>query len=104
RWAAIIIAMLATGLVGGAQGTMVTRLRLPSFIVTLAGLLIFNGVLLIVLAYGPFSGYPSLTGKGSNLRYIYDLMWGHVTPAAGWISMVIIVAVVGALFFTRDER
>ena len=103
-WAAIIAALLATGLVGGAQGTMVTRLRLPSFIVTLAGLLIFNGVLLIVLAYGPFSGYPSLTGRGNNLRYIYDLMWGHVTPAAGWISMILIVAAFGALMFGRDER
>ena len=103
-WAAIIIALLATSLVGGAQGTMVTRLRIPSFIVTLAGLLIFNGVLLIVLAYGPFSGYPALTGRGSNLRYIYDLMWGHVTPAAGWVSMIVIVALFGALMFGRDER
>lgn len=103
-WAAIIVSLLATGLVGGAQGTMVTRLRIPSFIVTLAGLLIFNGVLLIVLAYGPFSGYPSLTGRGSNLRYVYDLMWGHVTPAAGWVSMVVIVAIFAVLMFGRDER
>src|SRR5579875_939467 len=103
-WAAVIMALLATGLVGGAQGTMVTRLRVPSFIVTLAGLLIFNGVLLIVLAYGPFSGYPSLTGRGRDLRYVYDLMWGHVTPAAGWISMIVIVAAFGAILFTRDAR
>ena len=101
-WAAIIVSLIAVGLVGGAQGTMVTRLRLPSFIVTLAGLLIFNGVLLLVLAYGPFSGYPSLTGRGSNLRYIYDLMWGHVTPAAGWISMIVIVGIFAAMMLARD--
>ncbi len=41
-----------------SRASLVTRLRLPSFIVTLAGLLIFNGVLLIVLAFGPFSGIP----------------------------------------------
>ncbi len=103
-WAAIIIALLATGMVGAAQGSFVTRLRLPSFVVTLAGLLIFNGVLLLVLAYGPFSGYPSLTGRGHSLRILYDLMWGHVTPLAGWISMIAIVAVASASLFVRDER
>ena len=103
-WAAIIIALLATGMVGAAQGSFVTRLRLPSFVVTLAGLLIFNGVLLLVLAYGPFSGYPSLTGRGHSLRILYDLMWGHVTPLAGWISMIAIVAAASASLFVRDER
>jgi D-xylose transport system permease protein len=103
-WAAIIIALIAGSLVGGAQGTLITRLRLPSFIVTLAGLLIFNGVLLIVLAYGPFSGYPSLTGRGHNLRILYDLMWGHVTPLAGWISMIVIAGLLSVIIFARDEH
>ncbi|HET6964633.1 MAG TPA: hypothetical protein VFH58_07640 [Acidimicrobiales bacterium] len=103
-WAAIIIALIAVGLVGAAQGTFITRLRLPSFIVTLAGLLIFNGVLLIVLGYGPFSGYPSLNGRGHNLRILYDLSWGHVTPLAGWISMVVIVALASVGLFVRDDR
>ena len=65
-WAAIVVALLACALIGAAQGTLITRLRLPSFIVTLAGLLIFNGVLLIVLAFGPFSGYPTLTGSSAQ--------------------------------------
>lgn len=103
-WAAIIIALVATAAVGAVQGSLVTRLRLPSFIVTLAGLLIFNGVLLIVLGFGPFSGYPSLNGRSSNLRYIYNLMWGHVTPAAGWIIMIVLVAIFGLTLFLRDER
>jgi len=103
-WAAIAIAMVGMALVGGAQGSFVTRLRLPSFVVTLAGSLIFNGVLLIALAYGPFSGYPTLTGKSVNLHAIYDLMWGHVTPVQGWIAMIAIVVVFGLNFFVRDTR
>ena len=86
------------------QGSLVTRLRLPSFIVTLAGLLIFNGVLLIVLAFGPFSGYPSLLGRTSNLHALYDLMWGHVTPLVGWIAMVVIVGLLSANLYLRDSR
>src|ERR1700692_2069208 len=30
-WAAIIVGLLACGLIGAAQGTLITRLRLPSF-------------------------------------------------------------------------
>ena len=103
-WAAVIVALAACAVIGALQGTLVARLRLPSFIVTLAGLLIFNGVLLIVLAVGPFSGYPSLSGRSPNLRALYNLMWGHVTPAAGWIAMVAIVGALGAGMFLRDRR
>jgi D-xylose transport system permease protein len=103
-WAAIIAGLLACAVIGGAQGTLITRLRLPSFIVTLAGLLIFNGVMLWILALGPFSGYPSLTGRTTNLHVLYYLMWGHVTPLAGWIAMIAIVGLLGTAFFLRDTR
>jgi D-xylose transport system permease protein len=101
---AIIVALVAMALVGALQGTLVTRLRLPSFIVTLAGLLIGNGVMLIVLAFGPFSGYPSLNGPSVNMRALHDLMWGTVSPAAGWISMIVIVGLLGLSMFIRDTR
>jgi len=103
-WAAIFAALLACALIGALQGSLITRLRLPSFIVTLAGLLIFNGVLLIILAFGPFSGYPSLTGRSVNLRAIYDLMWGHVSPLAGWVMMAVIVGLLSLNLYLRDSR
>jgi D-xylose transport system permease protein len=103
-WAAIIVALLVCALIGAVQGTLITRLRIPSFIVTLAGLLIFNGVLLIVLALGPFSGYPSLSGRQFNLRAIYDLMWGHISPTAGWIAMALIVSLLSLNLYLRDAR
>jgi D-xylose transport system permease protein len=103
-WAAIVVALLACALIGAAQGTLITRLRLPSFIVTLAGLLIFNGVLLIVLGFGPFSGYPTLTGSQPNLRALYNLMWGHISPTEGWIVMAVIVGALGLNLWLRDAR
>ncbi|HXX89781.1 MAG TPA: hypothetical protein VEI83_06125 [Acidimicrobiales bacterium] len=103
-WAAIVAALVVCAFIGALQGTLITRLRLPSFIVTLAGLLIFNGVLLIVLAFGPFSGYPSLSGLSPNLHALYDLMWGHVSPLAGWIIMAVVVGVVGLNLYWRDAR
>jgi D-xylose transport system permease protein len=101
---AVIIALLACAVIGGLQGTLITRLRLPSFIVTLAGLLILNGLLLIILSFGPFSGYPSLLGRSANLHALYDFMWGHVTPLEGWIIMIVVVGGLSLNLFLRDTR
>src|SRR5206468_67746 len=45
-WVAIILALLAGAAMGLVQGLLVTALNLPSFVVTLAGLLAFNGIVL----------------------------------------------------------
>lgn len=103
-WAAIAAALVCCALIGAWQGTLITRLRLPSFVVTLAGLLIFNGVMLILLLLGPFSGYPSLTGPGPNLKVLYNLMWGTIPPLASWIGMVVVVAGLGIGIWMRDDR
>jgi len=104
-WGAIIAAVLVCGMVGALWGTLITRLRLSSLIVTLAGGLIFNGVLLIVLAVGPFSGYPSLTGNNPNLQVLYKLMWGTIDPTISWIAMAVIVGALGfLLWFTDNHR
>src|SRR6516165_7234702 len=49
-WAAIIAALLACSAVGAIQGSIVARLRMPSFIVTLGGLLILEGVAIFLLS------------------------------------------------------
>jgi len=46
---AVTLSLAAGAVIGGAQGFWVTRLRVPSFIVTLAGLLTWQGALLWVL-------------------------------------------------------
>ena len=55
------IGLLATTAIGALQGTIIVRLRLPSFVVTLAGLLGWEGVL-IYLVNGQNSG-------GTIMRY-----------------------------------
>jgi len=101
---AILVALLAVALIGGLQGTIITRLRVPAFVVTLAGALIGNGVMLIVLGFGPFSGYPSLTGRTANLHALHDLMWSTVSPLLGWIILAIVVAFIGFRLISRDVR
>jgi D-xylose transport system permease protein len=103
-WGAVVAALLVCALVGALWGTLITRLRLSSLIVTLAGGLIFNGVLLIVLAFGPFSGYPSLTGNNPNLQVLYKLMWGTIDPVVSWVGMAVIVGALGLLLWFTDSH
>src|SRR5215472_11760065 len=46
---AIAVAVLAGATIGALQGAWFTQLRIPSFVVTLAGLLAWQGALLLVL-------------------------------------------------------
>jgi D-xylose transport system permease protein len=73
-------------------------------IVTLAGSLILNGVMLILLGLGPFSGYPSLLGQNPNVVTLYKLMWGTIDPVVSWIAMAVVVAAIALLLWTSDSR
>jgi D-xylose transport system permease protein len=94
-WGAILAALLVCAIIGVLQGTLITRLRLSSLIVTLAGSLILNGVMLIALGLGPFSGSPSLQGTNPNVRTLYKLMWGTIDP---------VVIVIGSTLWWSDTR
>ncbi|MDQ2821872.1 MAG: sugar ABC transporter permease [Pseudomonadota bacterium] len=63
--AAGAICLVAGALIGGAQGYFVAFFRIPSFIVTLAGMLIFKGLTLALLegqSVGPFpAGFQRLS-------------------------------------------
>jgi D-xylose transport system permease protein len=50
-WIAIALGILIAGAIGAAQGTVVAKVGVPSFVVTLAGLLIWQGVILHVLEF-----------------------------------------------------
>jgi putative multiple sugar transport system permease protein len=58
-WAAVVIALLIGGAVGAWQGFWVAFVGIPAFIVTLAGMLIFRGLTLVLLTGGTISGLPS---------------------------------------------
>ncbi|GGR00095.1 sugar ABC transporter permease [Streptomyces asoensis] len=53
EWLAVIIAVLAGASAGAVQGFSFARIGVPAFVVTLAGLLVWNGVMLYLL--GPDS-------------------------------------------------
>jgi putative multiple sugar transport system permease protein len=64
---ATIVCLLAGAVIGAAQGWCVAFFRIPSFIVTLAGMLVFKGLSLALLqgqSVGPFPGTFQLLSSG----------------------------------------
>lgn len=55
---AIVLSLLFGGLVGAWQGFWVAYIRIPSFIVTLAGMLLFRGLTMVVLDGQSISPFP----------------------------------------------
>ena len=58
-WAAIIITLVAGALIGIWQGFWIAYVRIPAFIVTLAGMLIFRGLTLYILQGMTLSPFPN---------------------------------------------
>ena len=100
-WVAIIAALLACSAFGAIQGWFVARLRMPSFIVTLGGLLILEGVGIIVLNGSLVSIGNS---RFTNEVVLYDLFNGQFDPVVGWILLAAVVGAAGAGLLLRDAR
>jgi putative multiple sugar transport system permease protein len=57
-WAAVILALVVGAVVGAWQGFWVAFVGIPACIVTLAGMLIFRGLTLVLLTGGTIAGLP----------------------------------------------
>jgi len=71
-WAAVLLALLVGAAVGAWQGFWVAFVGIPAFIVTLAGMLIFRGLTLVLLTGGTIAGLPD----------------EFITIGAGWLPPI----------------
>jgi D-xylose transport system permease protein len=98
---AIPAGLAATAFIGFLQGQLITRLRLPSFVVTLAGLLFWEGFLIWIIN----NQNPS---NGGSIRItnqvIYKIVSGTLSPTLGWIVMAVGVGIYAVLTVVRDTR
>jgi D-xylose transport system permease protein len=95
-WAAILTALVVCALIGILQGSLITRIGLPSFVVTLAGLLFWEGVMLYILGDG-----------GSILiqdDVINNIGSGTLSKIGGWVVMLVIVGIYALQTWRRDAR
>ncbi len=69
-WVAILVGFATGGLCGLVNGLLITRLRMPDFIVTLSTELVFRGLALVYAGGGVFFGFPEVItwlGRGRLL-------------------------------------
>jgi D-xylose transport system permease protein len=85
-WIALLVSIVVGALLGLAIGTLVSRLGVPSFVVTLAAFLMFQGLLLL------------LAGEGGTIRIedptILAFQNNNLSPTLSWIFFL----AVGALY------
>jgi D-xylose transport system permease protein len=99
-WLAIIGGLVVGAAIGGLQGTLITRLGLPSFVVTLGGLLAMEGVMLELANVDKTAVGGVINVNGT----IYNLVNTNMSPALGWIALVVVLAAFAALLLTSVAR
>ncbi len=98
---AAIACVALGGLIGGAQGYFIAYYRIPAFIVTLAGMLVFKGLALTVLggaSVGPFPSEFQLLSSG----YIQDPFGGETFNLLALVIGAVVTAII--VFFNFKER
>ena len=98
-WLAMLAAIVGGGVIGALQGTLTALLKIPSFVVTLGGFLLFSGILIVVL--GGADGNVSVSTTVPNQAVIYDLVQGVIVPVAGWIGLAVVVLAAGVILWRR---
>lgn len=87
---------LAVGTVSGVvQGYIIAYLRVPAFIVTLGGLWLFNGAILVVTE-----------GKTipANQPAFSQISQGYLPPEAGWIVAAVVVLLLFFSMFNNRQK
>ncbi|MGD0861415.1 MAG: ABC transporter permease [Candidatus Limnocylindrales bacterium] len=99
-WAAIIAALLVCAAIGALHGFIITRLRVPAFIVTLAGYLAWFGVMILIL--GPSGGVNISSALLNDQHILFQLVWGNIDPVIGWIALAVMVGLLGGWMWFGD--
>jgi D-xylose transport system permease protein len=101
-WLSLIVTLAVCAAYGALQGYIISRLKLASFVVTLAGQLGLSGALIWLISETGSIGNGGVISLHSSI--INDIEGGQLTPAATWIVMIAIVVVAGAVMFYSDLR
>ena len=96
---ALLITMVASVALYAAMGTVIVKEKIPAFIITLGGLLVFKGVHWLVIRS---ETVPIVRGGGSNLYSI--LTTYYVPPVWGYVLAAVIVVVLGAATWRGEYR
>lgn len=88
----IVISLIIGGLAGAFHGYWIAYFKIPSFIVTLAGMLVFRGLTMTALEGQSKGPYPEIFQKMSN-GFVPDLLGGatiHMTTIVVGVALTLL--------------
>jgi putative multiple sugar transport system permease protein len=106
-WLAIILSLAVGAAVGAWQGFWVAYVGIPAFIVTLAGMLIFRGLALVVLGNANIGSFPAeyrALGNGFINFPIETGLRAQIDPVTLIIGAIAIVGLIVQQIRTRRGR
>ncbi|MCL6705629.1 ATP-binding cassette domain-containing protein [Pseudomonas sp. R2.Fl] len=95
-WVAILAALMVSTALGAFEGTLITRFRLPSFVVTLAGMMGFQGIMIQMLGTG---GTIPIADDTIN-RFAN----GTLSPTTGWALTALVILIFAVMTIARDRK
>jgi D-xylose transport system permease protein len=101
-WVAVLVSLAACAAYGAVQGIIISKLGLPSFVVTLAGQLGLSGLLLYLISATGSIGVGGVINLHNSI--VNDIENGQLSPIATWIVMIVIVALAGLVMLYGDLR
>lgn len=95
---AIVISLLIGALVGAWQGFWIAYVKVPAFIVTLAGMLIFRGITMVILQGNTLSPYPA------SFQYMAMGFLPELDGGQSHVLTIIIGAIISVAFIISEIR
>lgn len=99
-WLSIIACLVVGGVIGGVQGYFVAYFKIPSFIVTLAGMLVFRGLMIAILGSQAIGPFPPIFQKLSS-GYVVELI---SSDGGIYLTSLLIGLVLAALLVWQNVR
>ncbi len=93
----IIISLLVGAVIGAWQGFWVAYVKVPAFIVTLAGMLLFRGLTMVVLNGRTLAPFPS------NFRIMSSEFMPDLLNGGSYNMMAIIIGVFAIIVYVYSE-
>jgi D-xylose transport system permease protein len=98
---AVLAGLAACAVIGAIQGLLITKLGLPSFVVTLGGLLGIEGFQLWLIQKDKHAIGGSIAVTNNTIN---DIVNGSMSVTAGWITMAATVAIFAGLTLNQSRR
>ena len=96
---AVIVALLVASAIGAFQGFLIAYMQIPSFIVTLGGMLIWRGA-----AWWTTRG-ETISPVDPNFALIGGGPYGSIGSTASWVvALIVCVLIVASLASSRKQR